>query len=81
MDFSIGLNYTSEVIVNHENTALEMGSGDLPVFATPAMIALMENASMNAVASCLDDSATTVGGNICVSHLAPTKLGGCVHAT
>lgn len=80
MDFSIGLNYTSEIIVNHDNTAAKMESGDLPVFATPAMIALMENASMNAVAPCLDDSVTTVGGNINVSHLAPTKIGVCVHA-
>ena len=45
-----GLTYTSTVVVSKENVAATMGSGDLNVFATPAMVALMENAAMNAVA-------------------------------
>ena len=44
-----GLTYTSTVTVSEENIAATMGSGDLEVFATPAMVALMENAAMNAV--------------------------------
>lgn len=42
-----GLTFTSTVIVSKENIAGTMGSGDLEVFATPAMVALMENAAMN----------------------------------
>lgn len=45
-----GLTYTSTVVVSKENVAATMGSGDLNVFATPAMVALMENAAMSAVA-------------------------------
>ena len=46
-----GLSYTSTTIVDTHNTARNMGSGDLDVFATPAMTALMENAAMTAVAA------------------------------
>ena len=56
-----GLTYTSTVVVSKENVAATMGSGDLNVFATPAMVALMENAAMNAVAGGLPEGSTTVG--------------------
>ena len=56
-----GLTYTSTTRVTPENTALTMGSGDLPVFATPAMVALMENAAMNAVKDQLEEGSSTVG--------------------
>lgn len=46
-----GLKHTSELTVNEDVTAVKMGSGDMPVLATPAMMALMENAAMLAVAS------------------------------
>ena len=46
-----GLKHTSELTVNEDVTAVMMGSGDMPVLATPAMMALMENAAMLAVAS------------------------------
>lgn len=80
MKLSLGMKYVSETVVGEENTAVTMGSGDLPVFATPAMVALMENAAMNVVASCLSDEQTTVGGHISVVHLAPTKMGESVRA-
>lgn len=41
-----GLTFTSKAVVKKENTAITMGSGDMEVFATPAMVALMENAAM-----------------------------------
>ena len=44
-----GLTYTSTVVVSKENVAATMGSGDLNVFATPAMVAFMENAALSAV--------------------------------
>ncbi len=76
-----GLSYKSELIVSDDNTAMAMGSGDLPVLATPAMIALMENAAMKAVANVLPEGSTTVGGKIEASHLAPSSLGKKVYAT
>ncbi len=60
--------------------AKAIGSGDLPVLATPAMIALMENASMLAVAPYLGENETTVGGYMECSHLAPTGMGDEVEA-
>ena len=56
-----GLTYTSTVVVSKENVAATMGSGDLNVFATPAMVALMENAAMSAVADELPEGSTMVG--------------------
>ena len=76
-----GLTYTSRLTVGNENTAIALGSGDMPVLATPAMIALMENAAMLAVASELEDGDTTVGGHIESSHLRPTPVGSEVSAT
>lgn len=76
----IGLKHTSEQTVNEALTAMQMGSGDLPVFATPAMMALMENAAMMAVANELPESCTTVGGHIESSHLRPSKIGEKVSA-
>lgn len=71
----VGLKYQSRVVVSEHNTALKLGSGDMEVFATPAMIALMENAAMNAVASYLDVGATTVGTMMKSSHIKASVLG------
>ncbi|MBQ5621887.1 MAG: thioesterase family protein [Bacteroidaceae bacterium] len=76
----IGLKHTSEQTVSEALTAMQMGSGDLPVFATPAMMALMENAAMMAVANELPEGSTTVGGHIESSHLRPSKVGEKVSA-
>lgn len=76
----IGLKHTSEQTVSEALTAMQMGSGDLPVFATPAMMALMENAAMMAVANDLPEGCTTVGGHIESSHLRPSKIGEKVSA-
>lgn len=65
----------SRTTVCEANTAAAMGSGDLPVFATPAMVALMENAAMLAVASGLPEGATTVGVEMHVEHIKPSGLG------
>ena len=76
----VGLNHTSELMVTDAVTAIRMGSGDMPVLATPAMMALMENAAMLAVADDLPEGSTTVGGHIASSHLRPSKIGDVVRA-
>ncbi len=76
-----GLSANSTTVVAPENTAAAMGSGDLPVFATPAMVALMENAAMKAVAEQLPDGQTTVGAAMHVAHSKPSGLGAEITAT
>ena len=76
----VGLKHTSELTVTDAVTAVRMGSGDMPVLATPAMMALMENAAMLAVADELPGGSTTVGGHITSSHLRPSKIGDVVRA-
>lgn len=70
-----GLTGTAETVVRETNTALAMGSGSLHVFATPSMIALMEQAACNAVAACLDEESTSVGTLVNITHDAATALG------
>ncbi|WP_373837160.1 thioesterase family protein [Bacteroides heparinolyticus] len=76
-----GLTYTATTIVATENTALSLGSGDMKVFATPAMIALMENAAMNAVAQHLPEGNTTVGISMQSTHIAASGIGKKITAT
>ena len=76
-----GLSARSAATVAPGNTAAAMGSGDLDVFATPAMVALMENAAMMAVASCLPEGSTTVGAEMNVTHIKPSGLGAEITAT
>jgi fluoroacetyl-CoA thioesterase len=76
-----GLTYTSKTTVCKENTALTIGSGDMEVFATPALVALMENAAMNAVKPYLPEGSTTVGAMIQTSHIKPSGLGEEISAT
>ena len=71
----------SQLTVDDTVTAIAMGSGNMPVLATPAMMALMENAAMLAVADHLPQGSTTVGGHIASSHLKPSRLGDTVTAT
>lgn len=76
-----GLSHQSTTPVRTENTASTMGSGDLNVFATPAMVALMENAAMCAVAAHLPEGSTTVGSFLNCTHLKPSSVGDQVTAT
>lgn len=76
----IGLKHISELTVTDAVTAVKVGSGDMPVLATPMMMALMENAAMLAVSDALSEGCTTVGGHIESSHLKPSKVGDVVRA-
>ena len=75
-----GLKHQSVMRVTDGNTAEFIGSGDMAVLATPAMVALMENAAMLAVALHLDEGDTTVGSMISTSHLKPSKIGATISA-
>lgn len=75
-----GLKHISTTTVTAANTALTMGSGDMEVFATPAMVALMENAAMKAVAPHLPEGSTTVGAMMQTSHIKPSAPGETVTA-
>jgi len=77
-----GLEGRSELIVGDAHLASALGSGLVPVFSTPMLIALMENAAVNAVASRLAPGQTSVGIRVDVKHLAATPPGMkvCAHA-
>ena len=75
MSISVGMKGRAETVVTPENTAAAVGSGLVPVFATPAMIALMENAAVNAVQAQLEEGQGTVGTLLNVSHDAATPVG------
>ena len=71
----VGIKHTKCETVNENNTAAALGSGLLPVYATPAMIALLEGTCAEAVAAHLDEGCTTVGTKLDVEHAAATPLG------
>ena len=79
-ELKTGLKGRAETVVTESNTAAAIGSGALPVFSTPHMIALMESASMDAIAPCLEEGQGSVGVRIDVEHLAATPLGMSVRA-
>lgn len=64
-----------ELVVNETNTAEALGSGSLAVFATPAMIALMEKTARLSVAPFLEDGQSTVGTLVNVKHLSASPVG------
>lgn len=70
-----GIKGTQTVTVNESNTARTMGSGTLEVFATPALIALMEETCWRSVADRLDAGCGTVGTRLEIGHTAPTPVG------
>ena len=70
-----GIKGTRTVTVNEDNTAKAMGSGTLDVFATPALIALMEETCWRSVANELEEGSGTVGTLLEIKHTAPTPVG------
>jgi predicted thioesterase len=77
---SAGLSAEKTATVDSSNTAASFGSGLLNVFATPAMIALMEHAAAEAVSPALEEGFSTVGSEINIKHLAATPPGMTVRA-
>ncbi|MBU3142940.1 thioesterase family protein [Clostridium sp. CF012] len=79
-NFNKDLNFAVEQTVSSNDTASSYGSGNLDVYATPAMSALMENAAMNCVQKDLPDGFTTVGIEINIKHVKATSVGMKVRA-
>lgn len=75
MELKPGRKGRAETTVTPDNTAQAVGSGLVPVFATPYMIALMENAAVNAVQEALAPDEGTVGTRLDVTHDAATPVG------
>ena len=70
-----GIMGSSETVVDENNIALTMGSGELEVFATPAMVALMEEAAAESVKPYIDEGSTTVGTALEIEHISATPIG------
>lgn len=76
----MGKIYKCDVVVDKSLTAVEMGSGDMLVYATPAMVALMEKAATLCVAEDMEEGNTTVGISISTSHLKASAMGATITA-
>ncbi len=74
----VGIKGREEVKVTKENTAKALGSGELDVFATPAMIALMEKTAWKSVAAEVGEGNGTVGTLLNISHLSASPLGASI---
>ncbi len=75
MSIEIGLKGRAETVVTPENTAAAMGSGLVPVFATPAMVALMEQAAASSLTPFLEEGQGSVGVHLDITHQSATPVG------
>jgi len=78
---SVGASATVEHTVEVADTALALGSGDVPVLGTPRVLALLEQATVDAVAHSLPAESTTVGARVEIEHLLPSAVGDRVVAS
>ena len=75
MEVTVGMKGEVSTLVEREDTAAEVGSGSLLVYATPCMVALMEGAACEAIADCLGEDKTSVGTELNISHISATPVG------
>jgi len=75
MEITVGMRGEAFTEVEREDTALEVGSGNLLVYATPCMIALMEGAACEAICQALPEDKTSVGTELNISHISATPVG------
>lgn len=80
MEITVGMKAMAELSVERADTAAEVGSGSLLVYATPCMVALMEGAACEAIAEALPEGQTTVGIELNIQHLSATPVGMDVRA-
>ena len=75
MEITVGMKGEVFSNVEREDTAKEVGSGDLLVYATPCMVALMEGAACEAIAEAMSENQTTVGTMLNIEHISATPVG------
>lgn len=75
MQIEIGMKGEASTLVEREDTAFEVGSGSLLVYATPCMVALMEGAACEAIEEALSECQTTVGTELNIRHISATPVG------
>ena len=75
MEITVGMKGEVSTIVEREDTAKEVGSGSLLVYATPCMVALMEGAACEAIEEAMDETKTTVGTELNIQHISATPVG------
>lgn len=75
MDITIGMKGQVSTLVEREDTAAEVGSGSLLVYATPCMVALMEGAACEAISAAIPEEKTSVGIELAISHISATPVG------
>ena len=75
MEITVGMKAEVGTLVEREDTAKEVGSGDLLVYATPCMVAMMEGAACEAIAEAMGENQTTVGIALNIEHISATPVG------
>ena len=75
MEITVGMKGEVSTLVEREDTAAEVGSGSLLVYATPCMVALMEGAACEAIAERLGEDKTSAGMELNISHISATPVG------
>ena len=75
MEITVGMKGEVGTLVEREDTAAEVGSGSLLVYATPCMVALMEGAACEAIAEALAEGQTSVGTELNIKHVSATPVG------
>ena len=75
MEITVGMKGEVATLAEREDTAKEVGSGSLLVYATPCMVALMEGAACEAIQEALPDNQTTVGTELNIQHISATPVG------
>jgi fluoroacetyl-CoA thioesterase len=79
-DLQAGMFGVAELVVGENDTAIALGSGDVPVLGTPRVVALCEEATLRAVGGHLEQSETTVGMRVQLDHVHPSSIGDKVRA-
>ena len=82
MDFTLKANAAAEIteVVTEDNTAIKYASGTAPVYATPALVGLMEHAAVKAIGDQLPQGYSTVGISMNIKHTSATPVGMTVKA-
>ena len=75
MEITIGMKGEVSTLVEREDTACEVGSGSLLVYATPCMVALMEGAACEAISAAIPEEKTSVGIELAITHISATPVG------